>query len=130
MRKVANDSSEELQQLFSETAIRRKLTPGVVEKDFWVCWMLDYLFNVSKLKETFEFKGGTSLSKAFGIIERMSEDIDLILDWRALGLNDADLWMERSNTKQGKFVEQINRDTATYLRDVLQPVWIKILPCF
>ncbi len=45
------------------------------------------------------FKGGTSLSKAFGLIERFSEDIDLILDWRLLGYGIDEPWEERSNTK-------------------------------
>ena len=59
--------------------------PAIVEKDFWVCWMLDYLFGESTFRDSFAFKGSTSLSKGFGLIERFSEDIDLIFDWRLLG---------------------------------------------
>lgn len=57
-----------------------------IEKDLWVCYMLDYLFHRCALKDNLPFKGGTSLSKAYGLIERFSEDIDLILDWRVLGI--------------------------------------------
>jgi hypothetical protein len=57
----------------------------VVAASFWVCWILDYLFHDYPSKDHFVFKGGTSLSKAFGAIERFSEDIDLILDWKLLG---------------------------------------------
>lgn len=57
-----------------------------IEKDFWVCYMLDYLFHRCAWKDNLDFKGGTSLSKAYGLIERFSEDIDLILDWRVLGI--------------------------------------------
>ncbi len=49
-----------------------------VEKEFWVCWALDALFNDRPAGEPRQlFKGGTSLSKAFGLISRFSEDIDI-----------------------------------------------------
>lgn len=51
-------------------------------------------------KEAFTFKGGTSLSKCYGLIKRFSEDIDLILDWRVLGYGLNEPWKQRSNTKQ------------------------------
>ena len=57
-----------------------------IEKDFWACYMLDYLFHRCAWKDNLAFKGGTSLLKAYGLIERFSEDIDLILDWRVLGI--------------------------------------------
>ena len=53
---------------------------AIIEKDFWVCLMLDYLFHKCKWKTNFTFKGGTSLSKCYHLIQRFSEDIDLILD--------------------------------------------------
>ena len=49
-----------------------------IEKDFWVCWTLDVLFNhLEAGGPRLLFKGGTSLSKAFGLISRFSEDIDI-----------------------------------------------------
>jgi hypothetical protein len=69
---------------FEETASRRSSTTTAVEKDFWVCWTLKHLFalkNVPKLC----FKGGTSLSKVFRLIDRFSEDIDISIDRAALG---------------------------------------------
>lgn len=62
-----------------EVANRRDLTPIIVEKDFWVCWTLRRLTVTDDLKNHVTFKGGTSLSKAYGIIERFSEDIDLTI---------------------------------------------------
>ena len=53
-------------------------------------------------KEAFTFKGGTSLSKCYGLIKRFSEDIDLILDWRVLGYGLNEPWKQRSNTKHGR----------------------------
>ncbi|MBQ9003470.1 MAG: nucleotidyl transferase AbiEii/AbiGii toxin family protein [Eggerthellaceae bacterium] len=61
------------------------LSEAILEKDLWVCYLLDYLFHRSEFKGSIIFKGGTSLSKAFGLIERFSEDVDLILDWRLIG---------------------------------------------
>ncbi len=68
------------QELISQTAAKMDMPPAAIEKDFWVCWMLQRLFQ-SPLRESIIFKGGTSLSKVYGIIKRFSEDIDLILNW-------------------------------------------------
>lgn len=51
----------------------------VVEKDWWVCVLLKAVFR-SKYADSIIFKGGTSLSKAYNLIDRFSEDIDLIID--------------------------------------------------
>ena len=56
------------------------LHDAIVEKDFWVCLTLGYLFHRCPWKKTVTFKGGTSLSKGYHLISRFSEDIDLILD--------------------------------------------------
>lgn len=63
--------------LFTATAQRIGTTPQNVEKDFWVCWTLDALFNGLPDGPRLLFKGGTSLSKGFGLIQRFSEDIDV-----------------------------------------------------
>jgi hypothetical protein len=62
-----------------ECAARRDLTSLVIEKDFWVCWTLRRLVGCEKLGAHITFKGGTSLSKAYGVIARFSEDIDLTI---------------------------------------------------
>lgn len=54
--------------LFAATAQRLGTTPQNVEKDLWVCWTLDALFNGLAEGPRLLFKGGTSLSKAFGLI--------------------------------------------------------------
>jgi hypothetical protein len=56
-----------------------------VEKDFWVCWTLREMFTLPGIGEHLTFKGGTSLSKAWKLIERFSEDIDLVVDKEVLG---------------------------------------------
>ena len=88
MDRIARASTGERRLVFEAAAQRMALAPAVVEKDFWVCYTLDHLFHRSGFAESMVFKGGTSLSKAFGLIERFSEDIDLILDWRLLGYGE------------------------------------------
>jgi hypothetical protein len=64
--------------IFAETAARLGTAVQNVEKDFWVCWTLDALFNgMDEGSPRLLFKGGTSLSKAFHLIKRFSEDIDI-----------------------------------------------------
>jgi hypothetical protein len=66
---------------------QKGLQAASVEKDFWVCWTLRELFSLPEIGNRLTFKGGTSLSKAWGLIERFSEDIDLIVDKEALGFS-------------------------------------------
>lgn len=64
--------------LFLTTANRLGTPIGNVEKDFWVCWTLNALYHERPAGgPRLLFKGGTSLSKAHGLIERFSEDIDV-----------------------------------------------------
>ena len=63
-----------------QAAIHRDVSPIMLEKDFWVCWTLDALFNGDNAGDPrLLFKGGTSLSKAYGLISRFSEDIDITI---------------------------------------------------
>jgi len=112
-------------ELFSETASKMGLVPAVIEKDFWVCYVLDKLFNSDKLKDKILFKGGTSLSKVFGLIRRFSEDIDLILDWNEL--TDDDPYAVRSRSAQDKFNKKLNEQTGDYLADRFVPSLNEIL---
>jgi hypothetical protein len=73
---IAGDA--ERRDLFLGTAARLGTAVQNVEKDFWVCWTLDVLFNgLEAGGPRLLFKGGTSLSKAFSLISRFSEDIDI-----------------------------------------------------
>lgn len=75
--------------ILQETAARMAVdSPAIVEKDFWVCWTLGQIFTADSLPGPL-FKGGTSLSKVYGIIARFSEDVDIVLDRHALGFEGA-----------------------------------------
>jgi Nucleotidyl transferase AbiEii toxin, Type IV TA system len=63
------------------------ISPEIIEKDFWVCRTLRHIFLLENLPRIV-LKGGTSLSKAFGIIKRFSEDIDLVINRHEIGFND------------------------------------------
>ena len=117
MNKFYLKSKDDLRVLITNTARKKNISEAVVEKDYWVTYFLDYLFNENKWKEYFTFKGGTSLSKCFEIIQRFSEDIDLILDWRVLGYDKLEPWLIRSNTKQDKFNKEINEKTERFLKE-------------
>ena len=77
---------EERRRRFCEEAqMKLGLPPPSIEKDFWVCWTLRELFRLPQWGAHFAFKGGTSLSKAWKLIERFSEDIDVVIDRDFLG---------------------------------------------
>lgn len=63
---IARENSRTRSDLFRIAAAEMRLEPAIVEKDFWVCYLLDHLFHRNEFKESIVFKGGTSLSKAYG----------------------------------------------------------------
>lgn len=83
---IIQASDEERRGLFLTAAARLGTAVQNVEKDFWVCWTLDVLFNgLPPGEPRLLFKGGTSLSKAFGLISRFSEDIDITVFRQDIG---------------------------------------------
>jgi hypothetical protein len=89
MDAFAQSSPEDRRAGFVQTAAARRLDPIIVEKDFWVCLTLKELFRLPEIGQHLIFKGGTSLSKVFRIIERFSEDIDVSIDRGWLGFGGA-----------------------------------------
>jgi len=102
--------ADERHLYIEQAAVRRNVSPVILEKDFWVCWLLGILFE-SQFAGSLVFKGGTSLSKVFRVIERFSEDIDLSLSPEFLNLpeagttrNQANKWMTRAEAACGAAV--------------------------
>ena len=81
---AADDATR--RDLFRAAAQRLGTSGQNIEKDFWVCWTLDALFNGLPAGPRLLFKGGTSLSKGFGLIQRFSEDIDITVFRDDLGV--------------------------------------------
>ena len=121
MIEIARLPADDRRELFHNTAAKTGLHDAIVEKDFWVCLTLDYLFHRCPWKKAVTFKGGTSLSKGYHLISRFSEDIDLILDWRVLGYGVNEPWEKRSNTKQDAFNKEANRKAEVFLAETFCP---------
>ncbi len=109
MDDVARMEPGDRRDLFTEAAARRgTISAGVIEKDFWVCWTLKQVFGLGPAPAQLIFKGGTSLSKVYGVIERFSEDIDLSLSREDLGfVGDRDPYKAASNKKKHALVDEI-----------------------
>jgi hypothetical protein len=121
MERVASLRADQRADLFRESAARLGMTPAVAEKDFWVLWVLARLFAAPDLARCLRFKGGTTLSKAYHLIERFSEDIDLILDWRCVTTEDPRA--DRSKSQQERLNEEIETKAVDYIRgDLLATV--------
>lgn len=90
-----------------EASARLDVLPVIVEKDFWVCWLLQQIFQSSPAGEAFVFKGGTSLSKVFGAIKRFSEDIDLSIAPELLGWKESELDDAPTPTQRRKRLEKL-----------------------
>jgi len=114
---VARMAAHQRADLFRETAERMDIPEAVVEKDFWVCWVLKQLFSIEAFSGRLLFKGGTSLSKIFHAINRFSEDIDLAVDYATLGFTGPrDPRCEGlSRTKQTKLLAEMMRDCRPYI---------------
>jgi hypothetical protein len=107
--------------LFNATAQRLGSTPQNAEKDFWVCWTLDALFNgLPKGGPRLLFKGGTSLSKAHGLISRFSEDIDVVVYRDDLGEGATVTELEAlSRTKRLQKLDAIRDACTAYIQGSL-----------
>lgn len=121
MNKVTRFEKNDFADMVSITAREMGLREAIIEKDFWVCVVLDYLFHKCEWKNAFTFKGGTSLSKVYGLIKRFSEDIDIILDWREIGYDIDEPWEDRSKSKQDRFNKEAHIKTESFLREELLP---------
>lgn len=125
MDKVALLPAGDRAALFGETGAGRGVANTIIEKDFWVCWTLKRLFDLQEEDAaSLVFKGGTSLSKAFGIIGRFSEDIDLSFDRTQLGYaGDRDPEKEGiSRKKSGQLINDLVADVERHIADKLVPV--------
>lgn len=96
-------------QILEQATLRIKLPVQAIEKDIWVSTILQIIFSLPVAQHLI-FKGGTSLSKAWGLINRFSEDIDLAVG-RALFELEGDL------TKKG--IKKLRKRSSIFVRDDL-----------
>jgi len=106
---------------FVAAAARSGMSTVMIEKDFWVCWLLHVVFTQWGLSEHLVFKGGTSLSKVYAVIERFSEDVDLSLSPELIGSSEAIFDRLSSRTQREQAVLMLQQLAASFVRDQLAP---------
>ena len=119
-------SRRERTELLDEVSRIRNLAPAILEKDYWVCLTLGALFSLPGIGEHLVFKGGTSLSKVFGLIDRFSEDVDISFHRDYLGYADDDHDPEAasSHKQQKSRIEGLQAACVTCIRESLLPALI------
>ena len=116
-------SDEDRRKTCAETGSRMRLPAASIEKDFWVCWTLREPFGLPEWGPRFTFKGGKSLSKAWQLIERFSEDIDVVIDREFLGFGgDRSPECAPSRKKQRQWLDALRSASQTRIRESLHPV--------
>ena len=121
MNRFALMSAVDRRVVLAEAAERLQIQPVVLEKDFWVCWMLGLLFRRPKWGDALVFKGGTALSKVFGIIRRFSEDIDLSVSPATLGISESEVEHAKSRRQRDQWMENLEAACSRWVRQQLQP---------
>lgn len=110
--------SAEDQRIYCEQAgATLGLPPASVEKDYWVCYVLRELFGLPNVGGFLTFKGGTSLAKGWGLIQRFSEDIDLVIDREALGV--ARTPPKSSGKTRRKYLDELQELVHKYITETL-----------
>ena len=106
---------------FAQTAARMSASSVMVEKDFWVCWLLGLLFADAELAPHLVFKGGTSLSKVYGVIDRFSEDIDLSMSPAFVGADETVFEGLKSRTQRDVALARMQSHCGERTREFLIP---------
>ena len=112
MKEWLNLTDDTKKNVFSEISTRTGLPIVAVEKDWWVVKTLEVVFS-TEIAEHTVFKGGTSLSKAWGLIDRFSEDIDLALDRKFLGFD---------KEMSGSQVKKLRHRSFSYISEKYVPL--------
>ncbi len=129
MNEFAGRPAAERAEVFEETSARRGIgRAAIVEKDFWVCWTLAQLYgpggpsDAGKQEPVLLFKGGTSLSKAYALIDRFSEDVDLTVDRRLLVAQEENPEQAGiSKRERNRRIEIVGERCATYIGEIIAP---------
>lgn len=113
-------SKDERELYFRTAADIMNIPFEIIEKDYWVVWVLERLFSLDKLKSYLTFKGGTSLSKIYGVIDRFSEDIDLSIEREFLGFGSPNNPENApSKKKQNVVLDNLSKACSHYVQTEL-----------
>lgn len=120
--------ASERRQLCELAGTALGLRPASIEKDFWVCWTLRELFSLPGTGPYLTFKGGTSLSKGWGLIERFSEDIDVVIDREFLGFGGEHSPEATSGSNERRRrLEALRAASQKHIRESLAPEFARRL---
>lgn len=123
MKQYFDLPEDERRVLMEQTSRRKNLPTQSIEKDLWVCWLLHHLMSLDPWGDHLTFKGGTSLSKAHGLIDRFSEDIDLVVDRVALELVGENDPASANSPRQAKErAKRIAKTAYSWAEEELIPV--------
>jgi len=114
---------QEKEEIFSEAAKQKGFTQTIIEKDAWVCFLLELLFSEPMLMNILTFKGGTSLSKCYNLISRFSEDIDLTICREALNTTNAKDPMEYgiSGKEKNRRLVSLRTEAKRFVSEYILP---------
>ena len=122
MKEFIEMGEERRGQVCIQTGALLNLSEIAVEKDFWVCWTLDKLFRLPEWGNYLTFKGGTSLSKCWKLIERFSEDIDIVISRSALGFGGDNAPEKAPSKKQArKLLKELGHATKACVLETIRP---------
>ena len=114
--------SDERRLYFEQAAARAGSSAQIIEKDFWVCWSLKRLFSLDEFRGHLTFKGGTTLSKVYRVIERFSEDVDVAIERDFLGFGgENDPEKGGSGKEQQRRIDRLKEACQAAVADRLQP---------
>jgi hypothetical protein len=114
--------AQERRLYFEQTAAQLGVSAQIIEKDFWVCWCLKRLFSLDEFLDHLTFKGGTSLSKVYKLIERFSEDVDVAIERSFLGFGgDKEPENSPSGKEQKRRILQLKKACQANIADRLAP---------
>ncbi len=121
MELFAKLSDSEKKIYFEKASSITGLSTQIIEKDFWVSWVLKRMFSIPALQSNITFKGGTSLSKAYGLIQRFSEDIDISIDRAVLGFVGEKDPVGKSREKREKLLAELKEASQKFVqKDLLE----------
>ncbi len=106
---------------FEQAASQRAVDAAILEKDFWVCWLLGVVFGEPDVASHLVFKGGTSLSKVFAAIDRFSEDVDLSVAPAFVGADAEAFEALTSRTRRDAAITEMQHLCGAKVQDVIAP---------
>jgi len=116
-------NASERAELLDAASRKRGIAASVMEKDYWVCKTLAVLFQMPDLSRHLVFKGGTSLSKAYGLIERLSEDVDVSIHRDFLGYAGGRDPEATRGKEQKRLLDHLQQDCRACVRHTVLPAF-------